>query len=66
MLAQIEKRSRQDYGREDLPYGGFIIIILGDFQQLPPVGDKKMYSEVNAEASLLFNNIQNVVILKQP
>ena len=66
MLVQIEKRLRQASGREDLPYGGFFVILLWDSQQLPPVGDKMMYTEGNEEASLLFNNIQNVVILKQP
>ena len=39
---------------------------MGCFQRFPPVGDKPMYIEGNVEASLLFNNIQNVVILKQP
>ena len=39
---------------------------MGDFQPLPPVGDKLMYTEGNAEESLSLNNIQNVVILKQP
>ena len=66
MLVQTEKRLRQASRRDELPYGGFIVIILGDFQQLPPVGDKPMYNEGNAEASLLFKNIQNIVILKQP
>ena len=48
MLFQIEKRLRQDSGREDLPCGGSIVILVGYFQQLPPVGDKSMYTEVNA------------------
>ena len=65
MLVQFEKRSRQASGREDLPYGGFIVIIVGYFKQIPPVGDKWMYTEGNTEAFLLFNNIQNDVILKQ-
>ena len=39
---------------------------MGDFQPLTPVGDKLVYTEVNVEAYLLFNHIQNVVILKQP
>ena len=38
---------------------------MGDFQQFPPVDDKPMYTEVNAEASLLFRNIQNVSILEK-
>ena len=62
----MEKRLRQASGQEDLPYGVFIVILVGYFQQLPPVGDKPMYTEENAEDFLLLNNIQNVVILKQP
>ena len=63
---QNASEANQASGREDLPYGGFIVILVGDFQQLPPVGDKPMYTEGNTEASLLFNNIQSDVILKQP
>ena len=66
MLVKIEKRLRQASGQEDLSYGGFIVILVGDFQPLPHVGDKMMYTEGNEEASLLLNNIQNVFILKQP
>ena len=66
MLVQIEKISRQASGREDLPYGGFIVILVGYFQQLPLVGDKTIYTEGNVKYYLLFNNIQNNVILKQP
>ena len=66
MLVQIEKRLRQDSGREYLSYGAFIVILVGDFQQLPPAGDKPMYNEGNTEASLLLKNIQNFNILKQP
>ena len=57
MLGQIKKILRQTSGQEDLPYSGFIVILVGNFQQLPPVGDKPMYTEGNAEASLLFNSI---------
>ena len=66
MLVQIEQILRQASGREDLLYSGFIVIIVGYFQQIPPVGDKPMYTEGNAEASLLLNKIQHIVILKQP
>ena len=40
--------ANQDSEREDLPYGGFIIILMGYFQQLPPVGNKRMYTKGNA------------------
>ena len=57
MLVQIEKRLRQASGQEDLPYGVFIVIPVGDLQPLPPVGDKLMYTEGNEEDYLLFNSI---------
>ena len=66
MLVHIERRLRQVSGREDLPHGVFIVIFVGDSQQLPPVVYKSMYTEGNEEASLLFNNTQNVLISKQP
>ena len=48
MLVQIEKILRQASGQEDLPYGEFIVIFVGDFQQLPPVGNKPIPTEINA------------------
>ena len=57
---------RQDSRRQELLYSGFIVIIVRCFQQLPPVGDKTMYTEGNTESSLLFNHIQNIVIFKKP
>ena len=44
MLAWIDKRLRQASGKLDLPLGGFSIILIGDFGQLPPVGDKPLYA----------------------
>ena len=61
---QNGSEANHDSGQEDLPHGEFIVIFMGYFQQLRPVGDKPMYTEGNAEAFWLFNNIQNVVILK--
>ena len=48
MLVPIEKRIHQASGREYFTYGGIIIIIVGNFQQLLPVGDKTMNTEGNA------------------
>ena len=65
MLVKIEKILCQAFVWEDLPYSLFIVILVRGFQQLPYVGGKPIYNEVNEEASFLFKNIQNVVILKQ-
>ena len=44
------------------PFGGFCLILVGNFQQLPPVSDKLLY-EVWYYAYILFDAIENVVQL---
>ena len=44
------------------PFGGLCLILVGNFQQLPPVSDKLLY-EVRSDAYLLFDAIENVVQL---
>ena len=61
MINMIDKRLRQASGKYDIPFGGFLIILVGDFQQLPPVGDKAIYED----DCLLFQSIENVVQLVQ-
>ena len=44
MLTQIDARLRQAFPSQcTIPFGGFSIILLGDFGQLPPVKDIPMY-----------------------
>ena len=43
-LAWVDKRLRQATGKVSEPLGGISIILLGDFAQLPPVGDKPIYA----------------------
>ena len=43
-LAWIDKRLRQLTGRLDEPLGGMSVIMIGDFGQLPPVGDRALYA----------------------
>ena len=59
------------------PFGGINIIFVGDFAQLPPVGDVKLYSHLHKEkigtpkgqqnvfGKLLWLSIDKVVILKE-
>ena len=64
----------------DKPYGGFNIILAGDFAQLPPTGGVPLYSnnvskvrntsmspreQENTIGKILWNQITTVVILKQ-
>ena len=42
-LLTIEQRLRQIKGRQDLPFGGVSVVIVGDFKQLAPVLDAALY-----------------------
>ena len=41
-LVMIDSRLRE-IKTEDVVFGGLSIILLGDFKQLPPVGDSALY-----------------------
>ena len=41
----IDRRCRQLSGKQDLPFGGLNLILVGDIAQLPPVADKVIYHE---------------------
>ena len=67
MFAWVDKRLRQASARLDLPFGGFSIVMIGDFGQLPPVGDKPLYAPPSDnDLSIHGHHIyQPVVILEQ-
>ena len=44
MFAWVDKRLRQASGKLDIPLGGFSVILIGDFGQLPPVMDKPLFA----------------------
>ena len=45
MLTWVDKRLRQASGKLDSLLGGFSVILLCNFGQLPPVGDRPLYAE---------------------
>ena len=49
----------------DESFGGFGIIFVGDFHQLPPIGDAPIYDEDESYPYLLYSAIQDVVILQK-
>ena len=70
MLSWLDDRLRAGTGHQDKPFGGLSIILLGDFGQLPPVGDRPMYkagsgSRASDHGHMLYSSFNTVVILDQ-
>ena len=70
MLSSLDNRLRAGTGKVDIPFGGMSVILMGDFGQLPPVGDRPMYvpgngSVVSDHCHSLYLMFQSVIILDQ-
>ena len=57
-------------GKQDIPFGGMSVILMGGFGQLPPVGDKPMYvsgngTVVSDHGHSLYLMFESVIILHQ-
>jgi hypothetical protein len=49
-----------DVKQNDLPFGGINIIFAGDFAQLPPVGEARLFSHINIHDTKTVRGHQNV------
>jgi ATP-dependent DNA helicase PIF1 len=70
MLSWLDNRLHAGTGNEDTSFGGMSVILMGDFGQLPPVGDKPMYvsgngTVVSDHRHSLYLMFEFVIILDQ-
>jgi hypothetical protein len=70
MLSWLGNRLRAGTGIEDIPFGSMSVILMVDFGQLPPVGDKPMYvsgngTVVSDHGHSLYLMFESVIILDQ-
>ena len=67
MMAWVDKRLRQATTHLDIPFGGMSVILIGDFAQLPPVGDRPLFAPETAgsHGHTMYSLFTNVVILDQ-
>ena len=66
ILSWLDNRLRAGTGRQNIPFGGMSIILMGDFGQLPPVGDRPMYiSVISDHGHSLYLMFDSVIILDQ-
>ena len=69
-LAWVDKRLRQASGKLNTPLEGYLVILFGDFAQLPPVGDRPLYSPPAAtvlaqQGYSVYTLFENVVVLNE-
>ena len=65
MIFQIDKRLRQASCKFSEPFSGFTVVMVGDFQQLPPVGESETYQPNYSPGALAYNSFQNFFILHE-
>ena len=65
MLMQVDQILREASGKNDLLFGGYVVVMVGDLRQLPPVADKPIFLTDSSRAKLIFHAIETVVVLQK-
>lgn len=67
MMAWVDKRLRQATTHLEVPFGSISVILIGDFAQLPPVGDRPLFAQEGAgsHGHTMYELFTKVVILDQ-
>ena len=68
LLGWIDRRCRQATTKNDEPFGGISVILVGDIAQLPPVGDRVLYykrpdGETDTLAFMMYRKFETVIKL---
>ena len=66
-FAWIDQRLRQTSGKHEYLFGGFSLILIGDFAQLPPVGDRPLYAtdKPDSHGHILYRQFDTMLILDE-
>ena len=64
MMVWVDNRLRQATTHLDIPFGGISVILIGDFAQVPPVGDCPLFAPEGAGSHVhTMYNLSKVIII---
>ena len=67
LFKHVDQRLREATGKEDKIFGGLSVTLLGDWNQLPPVGDSSIYDDKSKrpEGNRLYSQFKDTVIFSK-